>query len=133
MKKIKLSWIYGVGGDASGGKEKDPEWEAVFACLKNMEKGCGSLTLSLSDKDQAKDLQVFSQRGLYVLLLGADDGEEYSVRTYNRGCSDGGRVEVLGDMWDSSTVCEDFCIVVRAFKVFLNMVMYRWIFLLSQF
>lgn len=120
MIAFSLSWVFGFGLQAKGGRKKLPSWEEIFSCLKEV-KGCkGSVTLDLlTDTDIGpQSLQVLSDNCKYVISLGEDNGTEYFVRSYTNISLAGIELEVLGDVWDGVLVCTDFNDVEKIFKQF---------------
>jgi hypothetical protein len=48
------------------------------------------------------------------------NGEEYEVRSFTNPHAQPGKIEILGDLWDSKMVCSDFKLVRRAFGEFFG-------------
>ncbi len=122
MPKLSLSWSIGVGADCRGGNKKYPEWSEIEVHLNEIEATSGSVTITVVDGPEIgpQTLQVFSDRGSYLLMLGEDNGDDWDVRTLTNLHAPLGPIEILGYYWDPKMVCSDFNIVRRAFKEFFD-------------
>ncbi|WP_156458540.1 DUF6911 family protein [Ectopseudomonas composti] len=120
--KFSLSWVVGFGSECQGGRTQDPSWSDVESRLREVCKMSGSVTLeTMSSSDfELLSLQVIADNGVFVMTLGEDDGEDYSVRHYFGDGEAGTKVDVLGDAVDASAVCTDFQVVVDIFSGFFE-------------
>lgn len=50
MAAFSLSWVFGVGAKAKGGRNRFPSWDDVLSCLELIREGKGSVTLELISK-----------------------------------------------------------------------------------
>ncbi|MBJ7548478.1 hypothetical protein JHC42_16705 [Pseudomonas sp. OA3] len=82
----------------------------------------GSVTLETMSFSgfELLSLQVIADNGIFVMTLGEDDGEDYTVRHYSGGGEAGTKVDVLGDAVDASAICTDFQVVVDIFSEFFE-------------
>jgi hypothetical protein len=122
MYQLSLSWTIGMGTRCRGGAKKCPEWSDIELFLNDIQVNSGSVTITVVDGPEIGPqlLQVFSDRGNYLLMLGEDNGEEYDVRSFANLYAQPGKIEVLGYLWDAKMVCSDFNIVRRAFREFFH-------------
>lgn len=120
MTGFSLSWVFGIGPQAKGGRNKLPIWSDILFCLNEVKGNKGSVTLDLTAETGfgAKSLQVLSDEGKYVISLGEDDGVDYIVRSYRNINLQDVSLDVLGDVWDGVFVCTDFFVVKSIFKEF---------------
>ncbi|WP_220274552.1 DUF6911 family protein, partial [Pseudomonas aeruginosa] len=67
MAAFSLSWVFGVGAQAKGGRNRFPSWDDVLSCLELIREGKGSVTLELISKTAVgpQSLQVQSEGGKY--------------------------------------------------------------------
>ena len=124
MPSLSLAWVIGSGEAALGGKKANPTIEDVLSVLEDVLQSSGSVTLDVIDGPEVgpQSLQVEADGGSSILSLGEDDGEDYNIRTY-RNPSTGTQQEqldVLGNLWDMSLVCQDSDVVRRVFKDFVE-------------
>jgi len=98
------------------------KWADIESRLDRMGTRYGSAELALVNKPDIgpQILQLFSENGNYVLLLGEDDGQDYNTRSLSNTTSGTEPIEVCAYVWGPSQVCQDFTIVKRAFKEFLD-------------
>jgi hypothetical protein len=120
MSAFSLSWIFGFGAQAKGGRNKLPSWDDILSCLEKIRDNKGSVTLDVVTEMGvgSQSLQVLSDSGRYVVSLEEDDGVDYFVRSYRNAKLQGMKVEVLGDIWDGVFVCNDFYTVKSIFEEF---------------
>ncbi|HBO3003007.1 hypothetical protein QVL95_27225 [Pseudomonas aeruginosa] len=120
MAAFSLSWVFGVGAQAKGGRNRFPSWDDVLSYLELIREGKGSVTLELISKTAVgpQSLQVQSEGGKYVVSLGEDDGVDYIVRSYRNLKLQGIPFEVLGDVWDGVLICDEFSILKNIFEEF---------------
>lgn len=115
---MRVSWTIG----RRSGRLTEPSWAEIEKHLVALQKHSGAVTLDIVDGPDLgpQSLQVRAERGRFVLTLGEDDGEDYTVRTFANDTADSQRVEVLGDLWDPGLVCDRFEIVLGAFTEFFE-------------
>ncbi len=118
MHQLSLSWVIGIGGTVRSGNLKCPSWQDIEGKLDQIKCNNGSATLGIIGG--SKSIQVQCDHGNYLLTIGEDDGEDYHVRSFTNADAASGRIEILGDLWDSKMICSDFDVVKQAFKSFFD-------------
>ena len=123
MRKLSLAWTIGSDGNCQGGNQKNPAWPDIEARLEQLRTRSGSVTLDILDGAEIgpQCLQVQCDRGNYLLSIGEVDEEDYQVRSFTNRDAESGRIEILGNAWDSRLICSDFNIVKMAFKEFFDL------------
>jgi hypothetical protein len=118
MIVISVSWTVGAGQDCRGGNQKSPAWREIELKLNEIKKSSGTITVDLTGMAdfESRSLQVQTENGSSILSLVEDD----DIRTFTNKHMDRQQIEILGDLWDSRLVCQDFDIVVRVFKEFYD-------------
>jgi hypothetical protein len=122
MQQLSLSWTIGIGLSAKGGLQKQPQWEDVESRLQEVRDHSGAVTLYLVDPPEIgpQGLQVFCDRGNFLLMLSELTADDHEVRGYWNPDAEPGQTEILGDMWDTRMLCQDFEIVKNALMEFFN-------------
>jgi len=103
--------------------KRHPEWSDIEAALEKARNHSGVVTLDiyLSNETGQKTLQVRVDDGHYLLLtLGEEDEQDYAVRSLTNAKAGPGQIGILGDLWDSRMVSDDFTIVQQAFEEFFS-------------
>jgi hypothetical protein len=91
-------------------------WRDVHDELETVRHGRGSVQLEVGGGERM--LQVFAERGRFVVLLGLETEGDWQVRTLSN--SEEGLIEICGDKWDARSTTRDFDLVVRCFAVFFS-------------
>lgn len=121
MKKFLLSWTVGDGSEGNSGRKFDFSWENVESILYDALKCSGVVTVDIVEgQDQGpQTLQVRTGKGVSVVTLGVEDCDGYTVRSYVNKNKGDGKLEILGDLWNANSICDDFNDVLVIFKEFL--------------
>lgn len=122
MSEFLLSWSVGPGNDRRGGRKSKAAWSDVEQILRKAQEESGTVTVDIVGGPEIgpQSLQLKTENGRSVIMLGVDTGEDYIVRSYSRASTESGMVEILGDLWDEKSVCTDSSVVARAFNEFLE-------------
>ena len=122
MSKLSLSWSSGVGAGGLGGNKINPEWSDIEEALARLTTYSGTVTLDIVQIPDIgpQSLQVRGEQGKYVIMLGELDENDHNVRTFTNMDAGPGKIEILGDRWDSRIVCLDINVVTRAFREFFD-------------
>jgi len=119
---FSFSWVIGSGDNAQGGNTDDVQSNKVIEILEKTFVKSGSITLELINGPEVgpESFQVESEGGRSVMSLGEDDGEDFVVRSYTNDAATDGKVEILGNEWDSRLVCNDQNLVKEIVLEFLT-------------
>jgi hypothetical protein len=120
MRRFSFSWSITTGIPAH--RIETTQWAEIASRLDLMSEGCGTAELALVNKPDLgpQSLQLFSEDGNYVLLLGEDDGKDYNTRSLTNTNAGKEPIEVCAYVWGARQVCQDFSIVNQAFKEFFD-------------
>ena len=114
--EMLLSWTV-VGH--RGGNKKNPSWQDVEMQLLRIAHDGGSVTVDLIGAGIGpQSLQVQSENGYFVLMLGEETENDHFVRTITRSSAEPTKIEILGNCWDSRIVCESWELVAQTFEKF---------------
>jgi len=116
---FSLSWTVINGG---GGSQFSPDWGTVESHLNEIWRQSGSVVVHLlSTEDTGPErLQVLSECGRYILMLGENTVDDYYVRTYDNGLNATGFTDLHGEAFPACAVFADFQIVLKAFRQFFE-------------
>lgn len=100
----------------------DPTWRAVERELSSSLWSSGCLQLDVLDCVEIGPvcLQVLSERGMFVVMLGENTADDYDVRTPYDVNRENRMVGVLGDEWPNRTVVTDRGFVESVFFQFFH-------------
>ena len=103
---FSFSWVIGCGGSAQGGNTKDVQIENVLETVELIFSRAGSVTLDVIDGEEIgpQCLQVQTESGKSVILLGENTSDDYVVRSFNGKLVNDGMVSILGNEWDSKSI-----------------------------
>ncbi|MFT4558961.1 MAG: hypothetical protein ACI93T_002600 [Porticoccaceae bacterium] len=116
--RFKLSWTRG----RSRGNVDNPTWHAVERELSSSLWSSGSIQLDVLDRAEIGPvcLQAYSDRGMFVVMLGENTDDDYDVRTPYDANREDRMVGVLGNEWDNRTVVTDRRFVESVFHQFFH-------------
>ena len=84
--------------------------------------GVVTLTISQDNDEHTRRLQVLSEGGFFLILLGQDEPDDYRVapiaassETYSGPSK---TIEILGDLWNEMDTCRDLDFVIKTFSEF---------------
>lgn len=122
MKAFLLSWTVGSSSDCCGGNQNVSSWTDVLLKLKEVLEHSGTVTLDIIDAPEIGpvSLQVRSENGYSFLSLGENLYGDYNVRIFNDGSNDVKPIVILGDKWNSNSICADPEYVVNIFQEFFS-------------
>ncbi|CAI2408518.1 DUF6911 family protein [Serratia plymuthica] len=108
--------------NGKGGNKKTSQWEDISILLKGLKDEAGTLTLDRVNTDNTgpEMLQVRTEKGNYLLMLGETIEDDYEVRSYWDKSLPEEKILILGDYWSARQVTKDFDLVVRIFKEFFE-------------
>lgn len=117
-----VSWNIGRGSDWRDGRKSNAAWSDVERILREAQEESGTVTVDIVGGPEIgpQSLQLKTENGRSVIMLGVDTGEDYIVRSYSRASTESGMAEILGDLWDEKSVCTDSAVIARAFNEFLE-------------
>ncbi|MBU9579995.1 hypothetical protein KTE26_16300 [Ralstonia mannitolilytica] len=116
------SWSIGLGRGQRCGRKNNAAWSDVEKILREAQEESGIVTVDIVGGPEIgpQSLQLKTEKGRSVIMLGVDTGEDYIVRSYSRASTESGMAEILGDLWDEKSVCTDSGVIARAFNEFLE-------------
>jgi hypothetical protein len=100
----------------------NPTWHAVERELSSSLWSSGSIQLDVMESAKIGPvcLQVLSDRGMFVVMLGENTDNDYDVRTPFDVNREDRMVGVLGDEWPNRTVVIDRGFVESVFHQFFH-------------
>lgn len=103
-----------------GGGEIVNEWADVRSRLESFREGRGAMSLALLDGPDPGPIRIslIADSHFYMVTLLESSDEEASVRGYFDPSIKPMLVELVGDMWDSRQLTQDFDFVCKMFKDF---------------
>jgi len=102
----------------------DPSEQEVLVALSELRHGSGVLSLQIRPAPNvgAYEVALYSEDGRFLVMLSQymEDGghEVFTIKGTGKG---NGFIDVLGEMYPAEAVTEDFDLVCRAFKSFLQL------------
>ncbi|MEX0447439.1 hypothetical protein [Xenorhabdus sp. SGI246] len=112
-----MSWTL----NGKGGMDNSPDWAFVEHTLIALKGRSGTLTLDVSDNvGDPEMLQLRTEAGYYLIMLGEIFEDEYNVRSYYDRKVVDQQIDILGDYWSTRQLIRDFDLVVRIFKEFFD-------------
>ena len=116
--KFELTWTRGN----RSGNAADPTWNDVQRELNATLSSAGTTQLDVMDAGEVGpvSLQVFSESGRFLLMLGENTIDDYEVRTLYDPARGKGMVPILGNEWDNRTVTNDESLVLESFLQFFE-------------
>jgi hypothetical protein len=120
MNKYIFTWTQGVSDHAQGGHLKNFVWNDIFNKLNEINGNPGTLSLELIEGPEIGPqlLQIQTERGRYIVSLTEDDEEDSMVRSFINPAGGDQKIDILGNYWPETTVCDDFSMVIKLFKEF---------------
>jgi hypothetical protein len=105
-----------------GERNNCPTWADIATSLEGVKDKVGSVMLRLAYASEIgpQVLQVFSDRGNYLLMLEELDENDSNVRVFRNSSAAPEKIDILGNLWSATMICSDFDIVRRAFKEFFD-------------
>lgn len=122
MSKFSISWGIGFDPNSGGGNKDNATWEDVVRLLDLALLNSGSVGIEFTEQPELGPirLSVEIDRKLSILCLGVLTDDDYDTRSFHGKNKGGEQIEILGNFWDPSLICEDFSVVVQAFKEFFQ-------------
>jgi hypothetical protein len=116
-----VSWGVGREPDGSGGNAKNLSLIDMECLLSRAWEKSGSVTLRLLDSSDVgpQTLQTQIDRNRAIVTLSVLTENDYEVRSYWRGLPVR-EVDILGDLWDSRSICTDIELIVDIFHEFME-------------
>ncbi len=115
---FKMSWTL----DEIGGNKQIQNLDMVLNQFKLIQGKKGTLTLDIlnSSDDSAEMLQIRTENGYYLIILGEIVEDEYQVRTYWDSSKPDTGILILGDYWPESQLTKDSEFIVKILKEFFD-------------
>ena len=115
---FKMSWTL----DEIGGNKQIQNLDMVLNQFKLIQGKKGTLTLDIlnSSDDSAEMLQIRTENGYYLIILGEIVEDEYKVRTYWDSSKPDTGILILGDYWPESQLTKDSEFIVKILKEFFD-------------
>jgi hypothetical protein len=122
MIPICLSWAIVSGTTSHGGTNREATLDDVLKVMSEITSKAGTINLEIINAHEIgiQSLQIRAEKGYFLLLLGEEDEEDHNVRTYTNTSIDRGRVDILGDFWDSRIVCTEYDVVMKVLMEFVE-------------
>ncbi|WP_239511011.1 DUF6911 family protein [Enterobacter cloacae] len=113
-----MSWTL----DEIGGNKQIQNLDMVLNQFKLIQGKKGTLTLDIlnSSDDSAEMLQIRTENGYYLIILGEIVEDEYQVRTYWDSSKPDTGILILGDYWPESQLTKDSEFIVKILKEFFD-------------
>lgn len=120
--KLLMSWAISEMGDSSGGNHYVSDWCEVWAQLRRLKGGAGSVDLEITDAPDVApfNMSVAADRGNYLVTLLETTEDDSDVRFYSNPMASAEMVEILGNDWDARHLTRDFDLVCNLFKEFFD-------------
>lgn len=117
MNNFSMTWTI----EGKGGKKNIPDWDDVQNILNSLQNSYGTITLDISDNEVgAQMLQLRTESGKYLIMLGEIVDDDYEVRTYHSSENTSDTVSILGDFWSKKQLTNDFSFVLKVFCEFFS-------------
>ena len=116
--KFQLSWTHAT----DGGNTPDPKWHDVERKLSSALSSSGTVQLDVVDPPEIGPvlLQLSSESGRFLIMLGENTDDDYDVRTPYDAARGDEMVTILGNEWDNRTITNDRSFVVSSFRHFFD-------------
>lgn len=100
----------------------DPSWAEVAKELRRTLSLCGTISLNVVDAGESGPvaLEVYSDGGRFLVMLGEHANGDYDVRTLYDGDRGQGMVSIVGNEWDNRIVTSDRALVEAVFHEFFH-------------
>ena len=114
MIEVNLSWVL----EGKGGSIKLPSCDTINEKLISVLNGSGSVGLNATDRE--RNLDVISDKGMYLLTLGEETEDDYAVRSYTNNEVSHELIDLLGNLWDSRMITTNRDLIFSVFHDFVN-------------
>lgn len=104
-------------------RRESPLWSDVIDFLNVLKNSSGSVNIRIINAPDVgpERLSVEAENGFYLVTLLEYDKTGGDVRSiWDKACSSGESVMVLGNYWPERQLTKDFDLVVRIFKEFFD-------------
>jgi hypothetical protein len=122
MISVNLSWMIGIGSTYHRANSQDLSLDEILDILKKLASKSGIISIDVINppKTGSQSLQARAARGNFIIMLTDLDDDEYDIRTYLNPCAKEEKIDILGEIWDSKSICTDCNIVIEIVRDFLE-------------